>query len=78
MVYVYVAELYPTSVRSIGTGLASMTARFGGIAAPYVILLQTTGVWIPLVIWMHLNIISIQFRYYARELRSLVGPHMAC
>ena len=50
VVYVYVAELYPTSVRSIGTGLASMTARFGGVAAPYVILLQTTAVWIPLVI----------------------------
>ena len=49
-VYVYAPELYPTTVRSIGMGLASMMARIGGVAAPYIILTATKGEWIPLVI----------------------------
>ena len=32
--YVYVAEVYPTSVRSLGTGFANSFARIGGIIAP--------------------------------------------
>ena len=50
VVYVYAPELYPTTVRSIGMGLASMMARIGGVAAPYVILTADKGEWIPLVI----------------------------
>jgi len=50
VVYVYAPELYPTTVRSIGMGLASMMARIGGVAAPYIILTATKGEWIPLVL----------------------------
>lgn len=50
VVFVYAPELYPTTVRSIGMGLASMMARIGGVAAPYIILTATKGEWIPLVI----------------------------
>ena len=50
VVYVYAPELYPTTVRSIGMGLASMMARIGGVAAPYIILTADKGEWIPLVI----------------------------
>ena len=50
VVYVYAPELYPTTVRSIGMGLASMMARIGGVAAPYIILTAEKGEWIPLVI----------------------------
>ena len=50
VVYVYAPELYPTTVRSIGMGLASMMARIGGVAAPYIILTAAKGEWIPLVI----------------------------
>ena len=50
VVCVYAPELYPTTVRSIGTGLASMMAHIGGVASPYVILTADKGEWIPLVI----------------------------
>ena len=36
IVYLYTAELFPTSIRSTATGLCSMMARIGGIAAPQV------------------------------------------
>lgn len=32
--YVYVAEVYPTSLRSLGTGFANSFARIGGMLAP--------------------------------------------
>lgn len=38
--YVYAAELFPTEVRSIGIGFCSMIGRVGGIAAPFIILLE--------------------------------------
>ena len=44
------AELYPTEVRSVGTGMGSMAARIGGVAAPYVLLLGEKEVWLPLVV----------------------------
>ena len=36
IVYIYAAELYPTSIRSTAVGLGSTVARVGGIAAPLV------------------------------------------
>lgn len=36
IVYLYTAELFPTAIRSTATGLCSMMARIGGIAAPQV------------------------------------------
>ena len=34
-IYVYTSELFPTEVRSIGVGTASMCARISGMIAPY-------------------------------------------
>ena len=45
----YVVELYPTTVRTIGTGSASMCARVGAIIAPYVIFIPST--WIPYAVY---------------------------
>ena len=38
-VYLWASELFPTSVRSVGIGVASATARIGGIAAPWAVTL---------------------------------------
>eukprot|EP00090_Calanus_glacialis_P008106 TRINITY_DN16442_c0_g1_i2.p1 TRINITY_DN16442_c0_g1~~TRINITY_DN16442_c0_g1_i2.p1 ORF type:complete len:553 (-),score=119.37 TRINITY_DN16442_c0_g1_i2:26-1684(-) len=36
MVYLYAAEIFPTVVRNVGVGSASMCARVGSIIAPYI------------------------------------------
>ena len=35
VIYVYTAELFPTSVRHIAVGSSSMMARIGGLVAPF-------------------------------------------
>ncbi|XP_077862444.1 organic cation transporter protein-like, partial [Saccoglossus kowalevskii] len=46
IVYVFSAELYPTTVRNAGMGLASTWARVGSMVSPYVMLL--IDVWYPM------------------------------
>ena len=43
-VYLYTAELYPTQVRNVGVGVASIGARLGGIFTPIVLLLVCMSV----------------------------------
>ena len=49
VIWVYAAELYPTSVRTTGTSMGSMAARVGAFSAPFII--EITPRWLPYVIY---------------------------
>ncbi|XP_068437804.1 solute carrier family 22 member 13-like [Clinocottus analis] len=51
IVYVYTAELYPTTLRQNGVGLNSMCARLAGILAPLIRLLEVYHYSIPMLIY---------------------------
>ena len=40
VIYTYTAELFPTTVRTIGLGLGSLGGGLGGVIAPYILSLQ--------------------------------------
>ncbi len=42
-IYMYSAELFPTQVRNIGAGVATIGARLGGFFAPIVLLLVSNS-----------------------------------
>ncbi|XP_072037353.1 organic cation transporter protein-like [Amphiura filiformis] len=46
IIYIFSAEIYPTPVRTAGTGLSSAASRVGGMVAPLIFLLEDT--WKPL------------------------------
>ena len=50
-VYIFSAELFPTSVRNVGMGAASMSARLGGIICPYINMLSDLWTPLPLIIY---------------------------
>ena len=43
VVYTYTAELFPTSVRTIGLGIGSLGGGLGGVLAPYILSLQVNS-----------------------------------
>jgi MFS transporter, OCT family, solute carrier family 22 (organic cation transporter), member 4/5 len=51
MIFLYTTELFPTIVRSAALGTCSLVARFGGIAAPQIILLRRLDSSIPSIIF---------------------------
>lgn len=46
-VYLYAGEIFPTVVRNVGVGTASMIARVGSMIAPFVIALKSVNVAYP-------------------------------
>lgn len=50
-VYLYAGEIFPTIVRNIGVGTASMIARIGSMVAPFVILMKAFGHIYPPIIF---------------------------
>lgn len=56
-VYIFSAEQFPTPVRNVGLGAASMVARFGGILAPYINLLADVWKPFPLIIFGSLSLV---------------------
>ena len=50
-VYIFSAELFPTVVRNVGMGAASMSGRVGGILCPYINMLSDVWTPLPLIIY---------------------------
>lgn len=59
IVYIYAPEVYPTSVRTTGFGVASSVARIGGIVCPIVAVGLIHGCHQMLAIWLFEAIIFI-------------------
>eukprot|EP00287_Rhodomonas_sp_CCMP768_P005066 CAMPEP_0196737818 /NCGR_PEP_ID=MMETSP1091-20130531/15427_1 /TAXON_ID=302021 /ORGANISM="Rhodomonas sp., Strain CCMP768" /LENGTH=142 /DNA_ID=CAMNT_0042081717 /DNA_START=1 /DNA_END=429 /DNA_ORIENTATION=+ len=47
-VFIFASEAYPTSLRSRGMGLSSLSARVGGVSAPLVVLLSEVAPGLPM------------------------------
>lgn len=50
-VYLYAGELFPTVVRNVGVGAASMIARIGSMVAPFIISLKPISAAYPPIIF---------------------------
>ncbi|XP_064636407.1 organic cation transporter protein-like isoform X2 [Lineus longissimus] len=58
IIYLFAAEVFPTCVRNVGMGIASMSARIGGILAPFVLLIGEYSAPVPLILFGVLSIIG--------------------
>jgi len=50
-VYLWAPEMFPTTIRSLGIGIASVGSRFGNIAAPYMGLVAEKIPWLPPILF---------------------------
>lgn len=57
-IYVFSAEQFPTPVRNVGIGCASMIARIGGFCSPYVLMLGDIWRPYPFVIFGSLSMVA--------------------
>lgn len=51
VLYVYSAELFPTVVRNVGMGISSLSARLGGMVAPFIVLLGDESAPFPMFVF---------------------------
>ena len=51
VLYVYASELFPTVARSAGMGISSLSARIGGIIAPFIVLLGDHHIFLPMFVF---------------------------
>ena len=51
VLYVYSAELFPTVVRNAGMGVSSLSARVGGMVAPFIVLIGDHHVSLPMFVF---------------------------
>ena len=51
VLYVYSAELFPTVVRNAGMGVSSLSARVGGMVAPFIVLLGDHHTSLPMLVF---------------------------
>eukprot|EP00293_Proteomonas_sulcata_P010493 CAMPEP_0184295584 /NCGR_PEP_ID=MMETSP1049-20130417/6431_1 /TAXON_ID=77928 /ORGANISM="Proteomonas sulcata, Strain CCMP704" /LENGTH=132 /DNA_ID=CAMNT_0026604187 /DNA_START=103 /DNA_END=501 /DNA_ORIENTATION=+ len=50
-VFIYTSEAFPTTLRSQGMGISSVSARVGGVTAPLVVLLDVVDPTLPMWIF---------------------------
>ncbi|BFZ10272.1 hypothetical protein BsWGS_13311 [Bradybaena similaris] len=58
IIYLMAAELFPTVTRNIGMGVASMSARIGGLLAPFFLDLKTVSESFPLIMFGGLSLLA--------------------
>ncbi|XP_059481373.1 organic cation transporter protein [Neocloeon triangulifer] len=58
IIYVYTAELYPTTMRSASVGACSMMARFGAMVAPFAPLLSIYSAPLPLLLFGSVSFVA--------------------
>lgn len=73
-VYLYAGELFPTVVRNIGVGTASMIARIGSMVAPFVISLKVSSEIYPPIIFGIIPIIGAVLVLFLPETRGHALP----
>ncbi|KHJ93200.1 hypothetical protein OESDEN_06895 [Oesophagostomum dentatum] len=56
--FVYASEIFPTSIRNVSVGLCSVLSRVGAIAAPYIRLLGTVSVTLPMFVLATLSLLA--------------------
>ncbi|GAB1601645.1 organic cation transporter protein-like [Argonauta hians] len=71
IVYIYTAELFPTAVRNLAIGTASIFGSIGGAISPLV--LDVPGAW-PLIIYGFMSIASGVFCLLLTETKGLTMP----
>ncbi|KAJ6641511.1 Organic cation transporter protein [Pseudolycoriella hygida] len=72
--YLYASELFPTVVRNVGVGTASMAARVGSMVAPFVAGLSTTYHWLPPVIFGVVPLLGMLFLFFLPETNGFPLP----
>ncbi|XP_048515087.1 organic cation transporter protein-like isoform X2 [Athalia rosae] len=58
-VYLYSSEAFPTVVRNVGIGLASLCARTGSMVAPYIATMNAVQPWLPPVLFSVCPLIGV-------------------
>lgn len=53
-IYIHTAELYPTVIRSVGVGFASLCARVGAMSAPFIV--DSTPLIVPAIVFGSLSL----------------------
>lgn len=58
VLYVYAAELFPTVIRNIGMGVATVASRIGGILCPFVVLMGEQSRSLPMFIFAIMSLVA--------------------
>lgn len=73
-VYLYGGELFPTVVRNIGIGLASMLARVGSMVAPFIAGLAVVNATMPPIIFGIIPLVGAALVHFLPETRGAPLP----